>query len=240
MDDCSDAAGLAPRRSALHEVTAVSLRGWLLAGFATVVVVAICYSWVDRPVARLMHHTIAYNPLWRTLTHLPDFLTLGALAVLIVVPLLAWRAGGFGRLKEQPHVGGALLAGASFVLSAFVKTVLKWGFGRSWPETWVHGNPSFIRDGVYGFHPFHGGAGYASFPSGHMTAVMSVVAVGWQLWPRLAPLWIVAAVGAAVGLIGMNFHFVSDVIAGAYVGSASAAAVLWMARRWGYQAGGGA
>jgi membrane-associated phospholipid phosphatase len=44
--------------------------------------------------------------------------------------------------------------------------------------------------------------------------------------------WIAAIAGAGVGLVGMNLHFVSDVIAGGYVGSGSAAAVLWIVERW--------
>ena len=31
---------------------------------------------------------------------------------------------------------------------------LAYAFGRYWPDTWVHDNPSLIRDGAYGFHPF--------------------------------------------------------------------------------------
>jgi len=112
-----------------------------------------------------------------------------------------------------------------------VKTLLKFGFGRTWPETWIHDNPSLVRDGIFGFFPFHGGAGWSSFPSGHMTAVMSIVAMAWYIWPRLAPLWCLICVGAAAGLIVLNLHFVSDVIAGAYIGFASASAVLWLTMR---------
>jgi hypothetical protein len=41
------------------------------------------------------------------------------------------------------------------------------GFGRTWPESWLGDNPSWIRDDVFGFFPFHGGRGWESFPSGH-------------------------------------------------------------------------
>jgi membrane-associated phospholipid phosphatase len=211
------------------DISRLSLRGWVVLGLADFVLVVICYQWVDRPVARLAHLTLKYNPLWRPLIRLPDLITLSAYALLIVLPFLAWQAGGFRRLARMDYLGGGLLAGVAFVISAVIKTFLKWGFGRSWPETWVGHNPSYIRDGLYGFFPFHGGDGYASFPSGHMTAAMSIVVVGWQLWPRYAAFWLCAAAGAGLGLVGMNFHFVSDVLAGAYLGSACATAVLWKA-----------
>ena len=71
-----------------------------------------------------------------------------------------------------------------------IKNGLKFVFGRTWPETWVNNNPSFIRDGVYGFNWFHGGAGYASFPSGHMSVTCALAAVLW-IW--------VSALAAALG-----------------------------------------
>ncbi len=52
-------------------------------------------------------------------------------------------------------------------------------FGRDWPETWIDNNPSLIRDGAYGFHPFHGNSAYGSFPSGHTARTLAVAAVVW-------------------------------------------------------------
>ena len=53
-------------------------------------------------------------------------------------------------------------------------------FGRTWPETWTHNNPSLIHDGAYGFNWFHGGPGYELFPSGHMAAICAVISVLWN------------------------------------------------------------
>ena len=100
----------------------------------------------------------------------------------------------------------------------WLKGALKYAFGRTWPETWEHQNPSFIRDGIYGFFPFHGGAAYGSFPSGHMTAVCAAMTVLWQLWPRGRPVYALAAAAAGLGLLCMNYHFLSDILAGACLG----------------------
>ena len=212
------------------DLTRLSLRTWILVGLADAALAATCVMWVARPVARLMHEGVADNPLWPILTHTPGLLTLFAFTLLLLLPWMAWP-GRLQRLRRTGQLHGIKLASASFLFSFVMKSVLKWTCGRPWPETWTHNNPSFMRDGVYGFFPFHGGGQWAAFPSGHMTATMSVVVIGWQLWPSLAPFWIFAALGAAGGLIGMNFHFVGDVVAGAFVGTASAATVLWASRQ---------
>src|SRR5580658_10495109 len=75
--------------------------------------------------------------------------------------LAGWRPGHWARI---------VIACCIAVLVAInLKDQLKYAFGRTWPETWVNDNPSWIGNGTYGFWPFHKGAGWASFPSGHMT-----------------------------------------------------------------------
>jgi hypothetical protein len=54
-------------------------------------------------------------------------------------------------------------------------------------------------------------------------------AVGVALWtfhPRLRPLWAIAVLAVAIGLFGASCHFLSDVIAGSFVGLSAG----WMAR----------
>jgi membrane-associated phospholipid phosphatase len=121
------------------------------------------------------------------------------------------------------------LAAISLILADAVKDALKLAFGHTWPETWINHNPSYIQNGVYGFFPFHGGPGYASFPSGHMTVVTAVVGVFWIAWPRLRAVWVLPAAITAIGLYGMDYHFVGDMIAGSFLGSAVAAATCRIA-----------
>jgi membrane-associated phospholipid phosphatase len=110
------------------------------------------------------------------------------------------------------------LSGASLAVATVLKDELKFAFGRTWPETWIRNNPSFIRDGVYEFFPFHGGPGYTSFPSGHAATICTVMTVLWICYPRWRPLYGLCMLAVAVGLVGANFHFLSDVIAGSYLG----------------------
>lgn len=146
-------------------------------------------------------------------THLIDWLEAAA------VVGLAWTAWIFGRGRQFGAKGLiALRATLALFLAAGVKDLAKVAFGRTWPETWVCNNPSFIQSGAFGFTPFHGGAGWASFPSGHETLVCAVAGCLWTLAPRLRPLCVVAVLAIAIGLLGADYHWLSDVLAGGLLG----------------------
>jgi membrane-associated phospholipid phosphatase len=136
------------------------------------------------------------------------------------VPVLVvgglWRLGR-GDLPRWARV--LFLAAISLLLAGAIKDVLKYAFGHTWPETWVNHNPSYIQNDVYGYFPFHGGPGWASFPSGHMTIATSVMVLLWHAWPRLRAVWVLPPLITAIGLYGMDYHFVADMIAGSFLGS---------------------
>jgi membrane-associated phospholipid phosphatase len=95
---------------------------------------------------------------------------------------------------------------------------LKFLFGRYWPETWIEDNPSLIGSDAYGFHPFHFGEAYGSFPSGHTARTFAVLSVVWLAYPALRWPCIAVCGAVVVGLVGMNYHFVGDTVGGACLG----------------------
>jgi membrane-associated phospholipid phosphatase len=189
------------------------LRNWSLGLLGTVIAVTASYLWLDRPIAQLAHDELQRFNLFEKLTLVPN-----ALTPLVVVALVALGLPGLSGRKLSRFQSVGLLTGLSLAVAVFVKYWLKYAFGRTWPETWIRNNLSFIRDGAYGFHPFHGGPGYASFPSGHMTMTCTVMAVLWICYPGYRPVYAVCMAAVAVGLVGANFHFLSDVIAGGFLG----------------------
>jgi len=112
-----------------------------------------------------------------------------------------------------------VLSALSLALSDIPENWLKYAFGSTWPETWVQDNPSLIRDGVHSLNPFHGGQGFASFPSGHMVATCAMMWVFWLCWPRFRPIYALAIAVTFIGLLGANYHFVSDLMAGGLLGA---------------------
>ena len=115
-----------------------------------------------------------------------------------------------------------LAASLSAILGEAVVDALKIIFGRYWASTWVNHNPSLISDSAYGFHFFHVGLAYGSFPSGHTAIVFGAMTVILLKMPKWFPLCIALVALQIIGLVGMNYHFLSDILAGAYIGTMTA------------------
>ena len=86
--------------------------------------------------------------------------------------------------------------------------------------------------GPYAYMPLSWQPAYASMPSGHgTTAVAAAIAIG-AIWPKArVPMWIYAGL-IALSRVVIQAHFVSDVIAAAFVGGFGAILVRnWFAAR---------
>jgi membrane-associated phospholipid phosphatase len=101
--------------------------------------------------------------------------------------------------------------------------------GRYWPETWHDNNPSLISTGAYGFRWFALGDDTGSFPSGHSARILGFASVFWIAIPRSRAVCVVVCLPMLLSLVAMNYHFVSDVIAGSVLGGV----VGMYAARWG-------
>ncbi len=182
------------------------------ATLAAIILVPLAILLADRPISTAMHALA--RPAWApALTHIADApLPLAGIGLLTagLAALAGWRPGRHGR---------ALLAACLATLVARAAAdELKLVFGRPWPETWVDRNPSWIGTHTFGFFPFHGGRGYASFPSGHTIDITAPCAVLWRSVPRARTLAALLVAAVAIGLVVSDFHFTSDVLAGLYVG----------------------
>lgn len=186
----------------------------LYAAVAILCAIPLSIEFADRPIATFMYqHMHETRRPFIALSHLVDALELLAAAGLV------WSGWNFSRGKGFGEYGGIAVRTALALFSAIgVKDVLKLAFGRTWPETWICHNPSFIRDGVFGFSPFHGGAGWGSFPSGHETLTCAVAGCLWALLPRLRPLYLVMALLVAFCLLVADFHWLSDILSGGLLG----------------------
>jgi membrane-associated phospholipid phosphatase len=175
---------------------------------------ALAYFFLDRPLATFAFQTFhnSRGP-FVAITHFLDWLEAAAFASLLWTGWIFARGQAFGARGLI-----ALRLTLALFVAIGVKELAKLAFGRTWPETWTGGNPSFIRDGAFGFAPFHGGAGWSAFPSGHETLVCAVAGSLWVLAPRLRPLCLVAVLVMGIGLLGADYHWLSDVLAGALLG----------------------
>jgi len=185
-------------------------------------VCAFCYFFVDRPVARFVAGAVD--------THLLLLRVCQAMAApsLIALPFgllylcgLAVKAGQ----TRRPWPAQDLLMRVSVAILAATaaKDLLKWAFGRPWPDTFLH-------YGAYGFHPFDNSLLYGGFPSGHTAYIAAPLLViaderpVWA-WPCYAVIGMVM-----VGLVGGGYHFPGDTVAGLLTGYLAAKGTLALMR----------
>jgi membrane-associated phospholipid phosphatase len=181
---------------------------------AALAAIPLSMAFADRPIASFMFaHFHDSRAAFALLTRLVDGVEVaGSL-------LLVWSlAQYFGGRPFGPKGQIALRTGLAVFVAIGAKDMLKLAFGRLWPETFVCGNPSFIRDAAYGFSPFHGGQGWASFPSGHVTVICGAAGALWVLAPRWRPLYALAVALVSVGLLGADYHWLSDLLGGVLAG----------------------
>ena len=227
---------LPPYRAAMTEFRALEmtqhspLRRAVIGLFLCAGLIILSIAFIDRPVARFVH------------AHIHHRLVFFAMAAIANVPkpvaslYLTWAAfASWSGRRLEPAMRLLVLVSIATLIAILIKDELKFVFGRPWPEAnplpWIHNHPSYINSHVFGFFPLHGGASFESFPSGHTTAISAPMAVLWARVPRYRPLWGSLIVIVVAGLIGADFHFVSDTIAGFFLGTIVAASMLTLIGR---------
>jgi membrane-associated phospholipid phosphatase len=189
-------------------------------GFAVV----LCYYFVDRPVAVYVHdHGVSNFTTLKWLTYPPPVVQ--TWSPLVIALLLVRRAAGPWRRWQLV----LLVACVSLIVADQFRESLGQLCGRDWPETWHDDNPSLIGTGDYGFHPFQSAGDAGSFPSGHAARIVGFLWVFWIAMPRGRWLYAILAAPMLLALIGMNYHFVGDVIAGSVLGGIVGAFAITLA-----------
>jgi membrane-associated phospholipid phosphatase len=198
----------------------------LFAGLIALVVLA--YFFGDRQLAGALRPYTNGVPFFIWLTYVVKPLTVAACLTVAIVAIIAIR-----KPELSPLCSGLLRIACAILVAGVLTFELKEAFGRTWPETWINNNPSYFGNGTYGFFPFHGGQGWASFPSGHTTAVSALAGALWFLWPELRWLGVALVLAVAVGLLGADYHWLSDILAGGIVGGTTGAAAARIGRHTG-------
>ena len=119
---------------------------------------------------------------------------------------------------------GALLAGAP-TAAGIVGELLKILVRRMRPP--AVGNAYEFR--AWSDHPFSSrGLG---FPSSHAVVAFGAAAILARLFPRAKWVWYAAATGCAISRLLAHAHYVSDVVAAAFIGIGIATLLWWYSNR---------
>jgi membrane-associated phospholipid phosphatase len=201
------------------------LRRTLIMTATCIAAILICYFWIDRPVAFFVyHHHINKIHVFRWFTYPPpEIQNWSALVLTVLVVRRAW--GPFQRWQKV-----LLVSCVSLIVADDFRISLGDVCGRYWPETWTHDNPSLIGTGTYGFHPFQRGDDVGSFPSGHAARIFGFAGVWMIAMPASRVVATLLCAPILVSLVAMNYHFVSDVIAGSALGAMVAMYAAHLAR----------
>lgn len=177
--------------------------------FATLLSVLASIQFLDRFIAiNVMEFINSFHILHASTSNIPDLLPY---IVYISTAIMWFDYFYLSRSKRRVDLRRFLqLAALSVPLAYIIKTYLQYTFGRTSTRQWL------ISHNTLRFNWFNTAGG--SFPSGHMTVFMAFGVAVWYIYPRYRRItvWILALLGIA--LIGTDYHFLSDVIAGAYIG----------------------
>jgi membrane-associated phospholipid phosphatase len=167
-------------------------------------------AFADVPLALFLDAHVRHTQFWVWLN-----LAIHPIPLIVVAELLflfgcgIWRACG---KPFRPWTEVPLLCSWATIWAVAAEHIFKHIFGRGWPD------PTFVRDHLLGFHFLHGETYWNSFPSGTSAISLAILAVLWttrQNW-RFASSSIVVLIHAAI-VVG-NYHWLSDLIAGAFLG----------------------
>jgi membrane-associated phospholipid phosphatase len=186
---------------------------------ATLAVVASLFLF-DEPIALAVDRGLRSNELLMRYTdRIPDLL----LPAVLLFSAGAWFAY-LRRVRSGIHDDRTRfhrLVGTGLPVAFVLKGALKYVFGRIETRAWLD------HPAVNDFLWFRGADGHSGFPSGHMTVFAALAAAVWIFFPTMR---LYCALGLGIlglALILSNYHFLADVIAGAYLGWVVIAMTCW-------------
>lgn len=194
------------------QISRLNLKTVLLCLPIVVLVILICVLFLDDSTAMWAMRVLRSNFfLEKGSSNIPDLLAL----VVTIVCGLFW--GRYFLLRR--HGSGAdrqiqccRVVGTAVPIAFLLKGPCKFVFGRVNARVWITSDVSDT------FHWFQRGENYDSFPSGHMMVFAALFTALWLFYPRYRSIYAWLALILAAALVITVYHFISDVIAGAYLG----------------------
>lgn len=194
------------------------VRMWLLSLLICALIVALAFLYFDVPVANRVYGLLGSAK--RLGSGFASGILLGAEAIVALALVMVRIARGHLSPFRQAT---ALACLTSICAYAINDSTLKFLFGVPNPQSVLHGTQ----------HAFNllGGSASSSFPSGHMVLAGAFAGVFMRLYRRSTlPLSTLLLVAATLLVVG-DWHFVSDVIAGSFIGISVGllAGEIWLA-----------
>lgn len=193
----------------------------------TALAILVCVFWIDLPLASYVHESgIDSQFHWlRIFINFQAFFTPIALVYMLVY--IVRRSNS--EMSYNSYFWFVTCVG-TFV-TCEIKNMFKILFGRTWPRDTSEmimdidvilpqmSSRGYVNDGIHLFKPFAAIKSFTAFPSGTMCVFCAVAIPVCMRFPSMR-IPIVLWGGVTVfSLIQSNTHFLSDVLAGAYLGA---------------------
>ena len=193
------------------------LRRWLFASLAISSLIVVSVRYIDRPLARLMAQFHLFQALLaKAPVELPVMIALASLAVLLGAAPCGRQA--FAKMGCSRHVGRPSLGVEPLPYRI-----------RSQARVWAHASDCVLTEQPIRVSLVLLGDAFGSFPSGHTDQATAILSILWVFYPRWRSVYAGALFLLAFALILGEWHFLSDVIAGGFIGTLSG---VLMMRIW--------
>lgn len=154
--------------------------------------------------------------------NIPDLLSY----IVVIGTILMWGLyfSSLHKKKINKKTHFLLLAATALPVSYILKTFFQYLFGKVNPRQWLIGHRPLVFDWLHKF-------GTGGFPSGHMTVFAAFGAAILFYFPQYRKPVLLLLFLLGIALIGTDYHFLSDVIAGTYLGFATTISLQFMFER---------
>jgi lipid A 4'-phosphatase len=173
---------------------------------------AVAYEWIDLPLARALQNIdAATRAIFNVITRFGE----GGVYLVPLGVAFLWAA----RRGAQRWAWRFGFVFAAVALPGILADIMKPVFGRARPML-------LFRDDVFGFTWVGAHANLWSFPSGHSVTVTALAVALTAIYSPAWPAYALLALLVMASRVVLDLHYLSDVIAGAYLGLA----VAWTLR----------
>jgi lipid A 4'-phosphatase len=196
-----------------------ALKQFALATLASGLAFVIAYEWIDIPLARALQNI---DPAIRAIFGFITRLGEGGVYLVPLGLVFLWA-----RLKgESLWATRAAFVFVTLAIPGILGDIMKPVFGRARPAL-------LFRENLFGFTWTGPHASTWSFPSGHSITVVALAIALQAIVPPLWPAYALLALLVMASRIILDQHYLSDVIAGGYIGLAFAWGFATAARQRG-------
>jgi membrane-associated phospholipid phosphatase len=182
----------------------------IVLSFIVLIVILGSIQFLDTEIAvRVMHFLQSLRKLNKATEDIPDFLVyLVSLGTIILWIIYFYRSH---EKKNDVKMQFLKLAATTLPTAYLLKMFFQFIFGSTYTRLWLESNQP-LR-----FNWFNG-IGSGGFPSGHMTVFTAFGVAVWIYYPHYRRPVLITLILLGAALIAIDYHFLSDVISGAYLG----------------------